>query len=74
MGSQYTGDVWCRTPGLSCVLQHVRHTRAIKVPSKSATHHEHGNGHKALTHKVFLDQLNDIAVMLGLESLKGYGL
>ena len=36
--------------------------------------YKHGNGHKALTHKVFLDQLNDIAVMLGLESLKGHGL
>ena len=36
--------------------------------------YKHGNRHKALTCKDFLDQLNNIAVMLGLESLKGHGL
>ena len=51
------------------------HITINSLPSNGPLYaYKHGNGHKPLIHKVFLDQPNEIALALGLGPLKGHGL
>ena len=67
---------WSKQSGVADPEANFNNHIAINSPPSNGPlfAYKHGNGHKPLTHKVFLDRLNEIALALGLGPLKGHGL